>query len=1375
ITRTSGTVYYLRSKNTSNQWSTARTINYTITSPTTWYEDQDGDDLGDPNSTQSACSQPSGYVSNSDDLCPTQSGTVANNGCPENGVTTYTSNFEAGFGDWSQETYEDFDWTHKSGSTGSGSTGPTSASEGSYYIYTEASSPNYPSKTAVITSTAYALESSGTFTFDYHMYGATMGQLTLSASTNGGSSWQAIWSMQGDQGNLWHTAQVDLSGYQDTSVMFRFTGVTGSSYTGDMSIDNIIITSQASVSTTLSDENYIYTITPTEPTTDVSSLDPEQKIEAVTYYDGLGRPMQSVGIRAGGDSEDIITHIEYDAYGRQVKEYLPIPGISNNGSYKAIDTLIDIHDYYYDAFPGEWSSNSVANPYSRKQFENSPLNRVLKQAAPGEDWKLGNSNEIEFDYKANTTNEVRLFTVDLTTDNITYTPTLNENGYYLLNTLYKTITRDENNSGTTKNHTTEEFKDKQGRVVLKRTYADVDLNGDGDTNDTGETEVPHDTYYVYDDYGNLTYVLPPKIDATPNTNTISNIRSLLDELGYQYKYDKRNRLVEKKIPGKDWEYIVYSLMDQPVMTQDKLLQDQDKWLFTKYDAFGRVVYTGVKNSTASRTVFDSQSYNTTSYTQFEERITSPRVVNGTQVYYSSTTNPSVIDDIYTINYYDDYVDLPSGLSNTITTYYGLTSTANTKGLPTVSKVKVLGTSNWITTVTYYDDKGRVIYVYSKNDYLETTDIVESKLDFTRVLETKTTHQKTNKDDIVTIDKFDYDHAGRFTKQTQTLDGNTEVIAENTYDELGQVESKGVGGKTTQSRLQTIDYTYNVRGWLKNINQDAYSDNDLFNYTLMYNDIADTSKKLFNGNISQTSWNTLNDDSSIKTYTYTYDALNRITAAIDNTANYNLTNVDYDKNGNISNLVREGYVVDNPVLGNSSHFGTMDNLTYSYDSGNKLLKVSDVAAIDQFGFKDDAVNTTADTVNDYTYDENGNLKSDTNKGITNITYNHLNLPETIAINSHPEIGTILYIYDATGVKLRKVVNNTVESSVATTDYAGNYVYENDQLQFFNHAEGYVEPNTSGGFDYIYQYKDQVGNIRLSYSDSDENGSINPSTEIVEENNYYPFGLKHKGYNNVINGTDHPYGFGGKEEQDELGLGWHDFDARNYDAALGRWMNLDPLAEDYYQWSPYNYAFSSPMIFVDPTGLGPIYDKDGNLIGYEVEEGQGPTQIAEDLNTIGLQAEVTHMDIVNSNPEKFEHIEDPTDVNDEGFTELDINTGDIISVDTVVDRENSITEDKKIDGEISKTETEMDASVAAEDKFNKQVDSLQQEWLDFMDDPKNSHEKYGNEPSGGMGLWRSYKGGKIEKKQKEKKSKADSVKKVIKKQKKKLDSLNNEKRN
>ena len=117
-----------------------------------------------------------------------------------------------------------------------------------------------------------------------------------------------------------------------------------------------------------------------------------------------------------------------------------------------------------------------------------------------------------------------------------------------------------------------------------------------------------------------------------------------------------------------------------------------------------------------------------------------------------------------------------------------------------------------------------------------------------------------------------------------------------------------------------------------------------------------------------------------------------------------------------------------------------------------------------------------------------------------------------------------------------------------------VYENSVLQFAFTPEGYVEKSGTT-FDYVYQYKDHLGNIRLSYTDSDNNGSV-ATSEIIEENNYYPFGLKHKGYNSATNGRDHKYGFNGKEEQDEMignsQLNWLDFGARNYEASLGRFF-------------------------------------------------------------------------------------------------------------------------------------------------------------------------------------------------------------------------------
>ncbi len=1177
---------------------------------------------------------------------------------------------------------------------------------------------------------------------------------------------------------------------------------------------NIVISVPAPTTGPSQNQNYIHTKTPRIATTNVSQLANDKKIESIAYFDGLGRAMQSVSIRAGGNGEDIITHVAYDDYGRQAKEYLPYTASTTDGSFRT-DGL-NATNTYYDAAKYEADFPSVAvndiNAYSQKAFEASPLNRVLKQAAPGKDWKLGNGREIEFNYQTNTATEVRRYEVSLnkTVVNtvITYIPTLvldtssgNNNGYYNTNTLYKTVTKDENHDGTsTKNHTTEEFKDKQGRVVLKRTYADMDLNDDGDTNDTGETEVAHDTYYVYDKFGNLSYVLPPKAEAHIDKpdNSFPESLSEMYLLCYQYVYDGRNRLVEKKIPGKEGEYFVYNNLDQIIMTQDYNTNKNKDWLFTKYDAFGRVAYTGLMEGDSNPDVGYFREYHqhqaNLATTNYVAKLSSnPITIGGTTLYYSDEAYPTNLVsynkpvEILTINYYDDYnFDIGSGSSETA---YGVTPATNVKGLATGTKVRVLDTNDWITTVSYYDNKSRPVYVYSFNDYLNTTDKVKSKLDFTGAVdETTTTHAKTGQITITTIDYFTYDAAGRLIEQSQKIDNQiSRRLVKNNYDALGQLESKlidngtqdgykdlvGVslindelsksaadgwdGGFATNGSfsadgyieytipqtnksvmvglstdnssasfntidyaifhasanifiyesgsskglkatcqagdvlkverigttinylkngeifytsltassgsligdgcinhtagkikdlkivdngngLQNVDYTYNVRGWLKQINNPAALGNDLFGFKIGYNEGV---AALYNGNISSTQWKTNNTDTSLKTYNYTYDALNRITSATDNLDRYSLSNMSYDKNGNIKALKRKGHVVANPVATNSSDFGIMDDLIYTYQANsNLLIKVEDVATIDGFGFKDDAINQAADGQKDYYYTPNGDLTYDANKGLTistynNTSYNHLGLPTTI-LNSNSE--NISYIYDANGVKLSKIVSLQTSSTSSTTqtNYAGNFVYKSssscsgldtdnaqcislggEQLQFFNHVEGYVTPDYGGwvgvppvGYDYVYQYKDHLGNIRLSYKDSNNNGSVTAS-EILEENNYYPFGLRHKGYNNTVTSTNIALKrkFGGKEYQDELGLGWYDITARNYDPALGRWMNLDPLAEQMRRHSPYNYGFDNPIRFIDPDGMAP------NEVNGEENEEEPPTKfVTESGETI-----------------------------------------------------------------------------------------------------------------------------------------------------------------
>ncbi|WP_417888153.1 RHS repeat domain-containing protein [Zunongwangia sp.] len=167
---------------------------------------------------------------------------------------------------------------------------------------------------------------------------------------------------------------------------------------------------------------------------------------------------------------------------------------------------------------------------------------------------------------------------------------------------------------------------------------------------------------------------------------------------------------------------------------------------------------------------------------------------------------------------------------------------------------------------------------------------------------------------------------------------------------------------------------------------------------------------------------------------------------------------------------------------------------------------------------------------------------------------------------------------------------------------------NELQFFSTPEGYVSYD-NGQFNYVYNYVDHLGNVRLSYTDANQNNGNPVDLQIVQEKNYYPFGLTHQGYNDGGSGLGNDaakcYGFGGKELQDETfsgnSLDWYDFGARNYNPDLGRWMNLDPLAEAYVNSTPYSYALNNPIFFVDPDGMrvdvSGILDKDND--GYDQE--------------------------------------------------------------------------------------------------------------------------------------------------------------------------------
>ena len=246
---------------------------------------------------------------------------------------------------------------------------------------------------------------------------------------------------------------------------------------------------------------------------------------------------------------------------------------------------------------------------------------------------------------------------------------------------------------------------------------------------------------------------------------------------------------------------------------------------------------------------------------------------------------------------------------------------------------------------------------------------------------------------------------------------------------------------------------------------------------------------------------------------------------------------------------------------------IDDLTYTY-SGNQLTKVEDATG-NTAGF-----NNGASTANEYVYDNNGNLTKDSNKGITNIAYNSLNLPSTVTFTDG---STIVYSYAADGTKLRTV--HTINGTTTTKDYCSNVVYENGAQKMLLTEEGYVDLSVTTPA-YYYYLKDHQGNNRVVLSSGGT---------AVEVNHYYPFGGIFASTGNV-----QPYKYNGKEVDTKKGLNWHDYGARHYDAALGRWLVVDPLAEKSQEFSPYSYCLNNPIKFIDPDGKDAVISIKGNTI-------------------------------------------------------------------------------------------------------------------------------------------------------------------------------------
>ena len=840
----------------------------------------------------------------------------------------------------------------------------------------------------------------------------------------------------------------------------------------------------------MSDRYGILTVTPLDKYTGAASLLKTNGVRSLTdvsYGDGFGGVSQKIHVGITPQGKDLTESYEYNSLGNLQSRTLPVPVLSEgaSGNYKQI--LKSAQEYY-----------GHSNVCSRFAYEASHRSLLLKEFGVGDEWT---GKAVSKKYSCNLESiPVQRCKRYLVSDG---GELVESDSPYADGSLRGIRSEDEDGNMHW------EFYNSENQLVLSRIL-------DGDTF--------FDTYFVYDEYGNLVFVLPPGYQDHPD----------LDLYAYIYRYDYLDRLVYKKLPGCAPSYLVYDAAHRLVFSQDGCQRNDSLWSFFVYDVYGRVVVEG-ECSNSDKHV----------RTAGETVVLGTLMEGDTGLAYSGYQSSFDLVDpcVYVVNYYDTY-DFRT--RNGFSAYNFPEGTVSATGNLTGSILCTHGSSGFIYSADYYDINKRIVKSLSSrvNGGMDT---YATEYSFQgRPLSVLHTHTDSSGYSLTERYTYTYDHSSRLTRVSHQYDNNPSVLLlEHAYDELGRLQTDKL-----DNGIYATDYAYNIRNWLTGI------EGGKFSQSLHYTDGLGV--PCYNGNISSMTWKS-GAGATPRGYKFSYDRLGRLTDAeygegpsfSVNTNRFNEQVTGYDKMGNILGLKRYGQT-------SATGYDVIDDLSLSY-AGNRLKKVTDRSTTPAFNngfeFKDGI-----DLPTEYEYDENGNLTKDLNKNITAIQYNCLNLPSRVMFANG---NSISYLYDAAGRKLRTV--HVLEGDSVTTDYCGNVVYENGVPQILLTEVGYVSL-TDGK--YHYYLKDHQGNNRVVV---DEEGTVE------EVNHYYPFG-------GVFSSTGdaQPYKYNGKELDRKGGLDWYDYGARMYDAALGRFMKTDRFSEKYVSLSPYQYGANNPVNNIDVNG-------------------------------------------------------------------------------------------------------------------------------------------------------------------------------------------------
>lgn len=881
----------------------------------------------------------------------------------------------------------------------------------------------------------------------------------------------------------------------------------------------------------------------------IANLSTSQLNQQVTYLDGLGRTLQQIAVASAPQTQkDVVQPFAYDgAQGEQTRSYLPFT-VGNDGQYKPSWRNDQSNFYTYAAKVGRPQNGPT---FAESVSDADPLNRVREQASPGGPWQLNGGHTRKQTQRANQTggaagldDQVRQWVyqpVANVNSLVSSNGTLSWAGVAPANSLQVTETTDEDGKLTV------QYLDELGRVVCSRVYL-------ADTPAHNANASYLETNYCYDSRGLLVATVPPKATQQLLAGTIT-ATDALNKLCFLSYYDNLGRPIARKTPGVNWAYSLYDRWNRIAFTKDPTGIYSK---FVKYDVLNRPVATGFASESRDIASLATYLQTLTDDQRFEVRAENEAGYSLTNSYpFNATTN-----SITTTSYYDDYNYSP--LRRPALSYFGelanSAATTQTRGLQTGSRERVLGQQstlgNWLTTVTYYDEFARPLQTFQDNHTISNSgvpavDRITKHYEDGLLTQISQTHQRYSSAGVLETHTVkttnSYDPKGRLLTVSESIDGSSSVrLVAYEYNELGQIVDKKLGYNPSDATyLQSLDYRYNIRGWLTNINNrnlyegwlddsdpnsDPDASKDLFGLELKYaTSDNDAAHRLYNGNISGVIWNSGTPKGAMRQYQYAYDQANRLQEGIygaltyannaysfngekdaGGEGRYTLKGLQYDPNGNILGLQRYG--LTDYVAGGNKQFGQLDNLQYAYD-GNQLQTVQDVAHSGSPTVASNDFENNGVTTERYRIDAAGNVTYDPHKKAW-FYYNSLNLPYEIDVN----LGSSSYIvntYSTSGRKL-SVSYSKYNTSLyryeilRSVDYINGFTYDTSAPLVLATPVGRAvvmqAATTSNSRTYWgleYHIRDHQGSLRLVIRQDPQmalNATMEPVNSIREETDF-----------------------------------------------------------------------------------------------------------------------------------------------------------------------------------------------------------------------------------------------------------------------------------